>query len=112
VFLGYGNASERGPIGRDWCIQRVTIQFILGSTWGRVRLLDDNEVVRRFTCSAPDVCPPDPREYDPPRLVEAGSVLRYDFRCDGDPSTAGDECADELPDGATIKIDYVVRQAP
>jgi hypothetical protein len=108
TVLGYGNPTSKGPLSRTWCVSRITISPWVG--YGTTRLLRDGNQVVAFTCAPQTACQPqvtqDLTVYVPPRRVKEGSTLTYVFECIDDTTVDGNQCTDDVEDGATIKIDY------
>ncbi len=108
--LGYGNATAYGPTPKTWCVHAIIVRPYDGNgsnKYGVYRLLRDTRVVAQYhcdpngTCDAESVIP-----FDPARRWKSGSTLTYQFSCEDNPATVGDDCADLFPDGGTIEIDY------
>ena len=113
LFLGVGNATERGPSDRVWCVHRATFRILFGSTYGEMQLLRNDRVIASADCTAPGGCPdPVVVDFPDPLTVRPGGVLRYRFVCQGDPLTPEDECADGTQDGGTIEVDYDAIDGP
>lgn len=100
--LGLGDATQKGPLAKVWCIRSVVIDGWSG--YGTARLMSKNRVIYGMTC-LPSGC----SDTDfVPYQVDKGRTLSYDFACYDDPGTPDpiDECTDSTPDGATITITY------
>ncbi len=115
-FLGFGNASTFGPIGRSWCIQDVTFHPFIESDPnnsatgepGRTRLFVNTRRIASDTCEASD-CNDETITIPPARkLAIAGSTLRYDFQCMDNTNTPDDECTDADQGGSVIEIHYII----
>lgn len=116
LVLGYGNPTSRGPIGKVWCIHDVTFHPVfdpgVSSGYGTATLLRGSKVVAQYTCTIFS-CGDGPFSYVPPKRINAGSTLIYQFTCQDSLETPVDnDCADAIPDGMTITIHYEAIAGP
>lgn len=110
--LGLGHAAAK-VLPKTWCIRHVTIdQWV---QYGTARLFNKNQQVFEATC-LPGNCPAGSIDFVPPRQVNPGRTLRYEFDCYDDPATTPpelfNECTDSTQEGAVITIDYEAFAAP
>ncbi len=114
LVLGYGYPTSRGPIGRVWCIRDVTFHpvFDAGTTgYGTAKLMRGTKLLAPYTCTTAS-CGDGPFLFVPPKRINAGSTLSYQFKCQDSSDTIQDDCTDAIADGMTITIHYEAIAGP
>jgi hypothetical protein len=92
----------------SWCVDRVEIHILFGSTYGDVALSRDSTPIYAVNCEYPGCTADNTKTFGSPKLWPTGSVARGTFTCTGDPNTETDECADPAAFKATIDIWFEV----
>lgn len=117
AVLGYKNKTMRGPLGKVWCIRDVTFHPVfdpgLTTGYGTAKLLRGDKIFAgaEYSCGTSS-CGEGPFTYVPPRRVNVGQTLSYQFTCQDSADTIEDDCADTIDDGMTIIISYEAFEAP
>lgn len=108
----------RNPIGKVWCIRDVTFHPAFNPApdastgYGTAKLLRNNKLFAPYTCMAAN-CGDGLFNFVPPKRINAGSTLVYQFTCQDSLETPSvNDCEDEIADGMTITIHYEAIAGP
>jgi hypothetical protein len=115
LVLGYGNPTSRGPIAKVWCIRDVTFHPAfnpgVSTGYGTAKLMRGTKLFAPYTCTTAS-CGDGLFTFMPPKRINAGVTLSYQFTCQDSSDTVEDDCTDALADGMTITIHYEAIAGP